>query len=102
DADAVHAHLARHVGQHLVTLVRHYTEHRVGQGLDHHALDFDRVFVAHGCRVSPFIGVLDGHFVSRRATRTGVKTEGTRHRYRITFAGVGDECRWRGRPAVSP
>src|SRR6267143_1694867 len=48
DPDAVHSHLAGHVGQDLVAIVHLHPEHRVGQRLDHLALHLDCVFLAHG------------------------------------------------------
>jgi hypothetical protein len=47
DANPEAAHLARHVSQHDVIVVELYPEHRVGQGLDHLALEFDLVFLCH-------------------------------------------------------
>src|SRR6185312_7517349 len=41
DADVVLPHLAADVGKHLVTILQLNTEHRIGQGLDHPALDLD-------------------------------------------------------------
>src|ERR1039457_5148118 len=35
DSDSEAAHLARHVPEHHMVVVELYTEHRVGQGLDH-------------------------------------------------------------------
>src|SRR5215510_4041845 len=48
DPDEVHAHLARHVGQHLVTVVELHAEHGVGERLHHGALDLNGVFFGHG------------------------------------------------------
>jgi hypothetical protein len=45
DADPVTAHLARHVSEDLVTVVEHHPEHRVGQCLDHFALELDLLFL---------------------------------------------------------
>jgi NAD(P)-dependent dehydrogenase (short-subunit alcohol dehydrogenase family) len=67
DPDAVHSHLARHVGQDLVAIVHHHPEHRVGQRLDHLALHLDCIFLAHGSSSSPFICVLDGRHMWIRA-----------------------------------
>src|SRR5712664_1248246 len=47
DADEVHPHLARHVGQHLVAVLQLDPEHRVGQRLDHRALHLDRILFGH-------------------------------------------------------
>src|SRR5439155_18250056 len=47
NADEVHAHLAAHVGEHPVAVLQLHAEHRVRQGLDHGALDLDRVFFGH-------------------------------------------------------
>ncbi len=71
DPDAVHSHLARHVGQDLVAIVHLHPEHRVGQRLDHLALHLDCLFLAHGFSFSPFIGVLDGRPMWMRAEMTG-------------------------------
>src|SRR5581483_8733615 len=48
DPDEVHPHLARHVGQYLVSVIQLHPEHRVGQRLHHRALHLDRVFLGHG------------------------------------------------------
>src|SRR6266545_8254294 len=48
DLDEVHPHLARDVGQHLVAVLELHAEHRVGERLDHRALDLDALFLRHG------------------------------------------------------
>src|ERR1700730_4638388 len=48
DADAVHAHLSRTVGEHLMPVLELYFEHGVGQRLDDRALEHDRVFFGFG------------------------------------------------------
>jgi len=70
DPDAVHSHLARHVGQDLVAIVHLHPEHRVGQRLDHLAFHLDCVFLAHDFSFSPFIGVLAGRPMWMRAEMT--------------------------------
>src|SRR5882724_4804182 len=47
DADEVHPHLPADVREHLVAVLELDPEHRVGQRLDHHPLDLDRVFFGH-------------------------------------------------------
>src|SRR5690606_21721114 len=41
DPDVVLTHLARDVREHLVSVAQLHPEHRIGQGLDHAALDLD-------------------------------------------------------------
>src|SRR5688572_8251954 len=48
DADAVHAHLAAAVRQHLVAVLQFDLEHGVGEGLDDGPLQHDRVFLGLG------------------------------------------------------
>src|SRR5262245_56988265 len=43
DPDEVHPHLAGDMGQHPVAILQLHPEHRIGQGLDHRALDLDRI-----------------------------------------------------------
>ena len=53
DADVVLPHLAADVREHLVTVLQLNAEHRIGQGLDHAALDLDgTVFLGHTFRRS--------------------------------------------------
>src|SRR6202035_4356577 len=47
DADPEAPHLARHVPEHDVIVVQLHAEHRVGQSLDHLALEFDLVLLRH-------------------------------------------------------
>mgnify|MGYP003340292131 CR=1 FL=1 len=48
DADVVLPHLAADVGEHLVSVLQLNAEHRIGQRLDHAALDLDgTVFLRH-------------------------------------------------------
>src|SRR2546425_5899152 len=47
DANEVHPHLPADVREHLVPVLELDPEHRVGQRLDHHPLDLDRVFFRH-------------------------------------------------------
>src|ERR1700689_1697176 len=47
DADPEAPHLARHVPQDHVVVVQLHTEHRVRQGLDHLALEFNLVLLRH-------------------------------------------------------
>src|SRR4029077_14984190 len=42
--DEMHAHLARDMGEYLVTVLELHTEHRVRQWLDHGALELDAFF----------------------------------------------------------
>src|SRR5437588_7298952 len=51
DADAKAPHLARHVSEHNVTVVELDAKHRVGQRLDHLALEFNLVLLCH-CHLS--------------------------------------------------
>lgn len=44
DLDVVHAHLAGNVGENGVTVLKFHLEHRVGQGFEHRALEFDYIF----------------------------------------------------------
>src|ERR1022692_2124443 len=53
DADAKATHLSRHVPEHHVIVVELYAKHRVRQGLDHLALEFDLVFLCHEMRSHP-------------------------------------------------
>src|SRR5436309_11622516 len=46
DLDEVHAHLARDVGQDLVTVLQLHPEHRVREGLDYRTFDLDALFLA--------------------------------------------------------
>src|SRR5579872_4901673 len=52
DADAVHAHLSRAVGEHLVAVLELDPEHGVGERLDHRALEHDRILLGFG-QVTP-------------------------------------------------
>ena len=45
--DEVHPHLARDVGEHLVSVLQLDAEHRVGKGLDDRPLDLDTLFFRH-------------------------------------------------------
>src|SRR5215217_1002134 len=45
DADEVHPHLARDVREHLVAVIQHHAEHRVGEGLHHRPLYFDGIIL---------------------------------------------------------
>ena len=47
DADAESPHLAGHMPEHHVVVVELHTEHRVGQGLDDLALEFNLVLLRH-------------------------------------------------------
>src|SRR5262245_34579816 len=47
DADEVHPHLAADVREYLVPVLELDPKHRVGQRLDDHSLDLDRVFFRH-------------------------------------------------------
>jgi hypothetical protein len=47
DANPKAAHLARDVPEHHVIVVELYAKHRIRQGLDHLALEFDLVFLSH-------------------------------------------------------
>src|SRR6185312_11218233 len=47
DADAEAPHLACHMAEHDVVVVQLHAEHRVRQGLDHLALEFDLVLLRH-------------------------------------------------------
>src|SRR5881628_2468338 len=52
DANEVHPHLPADVREHLVPVLELDPEHRVGQRLDHHPLDLDRVFFRHHPRLA--------------------------------------------------
>src|ERR1700730_9702812 len=53
DADVVLPHLAADVSEHLVAVLQLNAEHRIGQGLDHAALDLDgAVLLGHTCQKS--------------------------------------------------
>src|ERR1700758_1951305 len=66
DADVVLTHLAADVGEYLVSVLQLNAEHRIGQGLDHAALDLDgTVLLGHN-----FSEILVVSFVSVCA-RTG-------------------------------
>src|SRR6266403_1569665 len=58
DADEVHAHLAAHVGEHPVAVLQLHAEHRVRQGLDHGALNLDRILFGHAAVLRPSGSVL--------------------------------------------
>src|SRR5437879_2997916 len=58
NADEVHAHLAAYVGEHPVAVLQLHAEHRVRQGLDHGALDLDRVLFGHAAVLRPSGSVL--------------------------------------------
>src|SRR6202044_3137406 len=47
DANPEATHLAGHVSEYHVIVVELYAKHRVRQGLDHLALEFDLVFLSH-------------------------------------------------------
>src|ERR1019366_8445961 len=47
DPDPEAPHLARHMSEHDVVVIELHAEHRVGQGLDHLALEFDLVLLRH-------------------------------------------------------
>src|SRR6202035_1715794 len=47
DANAEAAHLAGHMPEHHVIVVELYAEHRVGQRLNHLALEFDLIFLCY-------------------------------------------------------
>ena len=47
DANAEAPHLAGHMPEYHMIVVELYAEHRVGQRLDHLALEFDLVFLSH-------------------------------------------------------
>ena len=42
----MHAHLAGNVGEDGVTILEFHLEHRVGQGFEHRALEFDYIFLS--------------------------------------------------------
>ncbi len=44
DADVVHTHFARNVGQYFMAVVQSDAEHGVGQSFGDGAIDFDRLF----------------------------------------------------------
>ena len=46
DLDVVHAHLAGNVGEDGVAILELHLEHRVGQGFEHRALEFDYIFLS--------------------------------------------------------
>lgn len=46
DLDVVHAHLAGNVGENGMTVLEFHLEHRVGQGFEHRALEFDYIFLS--------------------------------------------------------
>ena len=47
DADAVLAHLARSVREHIVAVFQLHPEHRVGQKLGHGAFELEKFFFGH-------------------------------------------------------
>ena len=46
DLDVVHAHLAGNVGEDGVAILELHLEHRVGQGFEYRALEFDYIFLS--------------------------------------------------------
>ena len=106
DADVVLPHLAADVGKHLMTVLQLNAEHRIGQGLDHAALDLDgAVFLAHiltdSCVVDLAVGqpeptaqrepterkIQDWTRTSRRENRT----RGLRYPLGMRFAKMAPE-----------
>src|SRR5437667_288698 len=78
NTDEVHAHLAAHVGEHPVAVLQLHAEHRVRQGLDHGALDLDRVFFGHAVlRPSGSVPRVRLSRVTSRSSRTRGATSPT-------------------------
>ena len=71
DADVVHAHLSRDVGQHLVPVLELDPEHGIGQRLDDGALEDDRIFLGLGQRTSPGRTWVMQRTDGKRAERAG-------------------------------
>src|SRR5947208_522975 len=53
DANSKAAHLPRHVPEHDVIVVELHAEHRIRQGLDHLALEFNLVLLGHCAGIPP-------------------------------------------------
>ena len=72
----MHPHLSRAVRQHFVSIFELYSEHRVGQWLDHRAFEHDGIFLGLG-QVTLLKKILVWLVPDRRRRARG-QTEGTR------------------------
>jgi hypothetical protein len=70
DPNAEAAHLAGHVPQHDVIVVELYAEHRVRQGLDYLALEFNLVFLCHEYASDPVSPCSGDHRCRFSSTQT--------------------------------